>query len=966
MRSFLTLSLFLVYASAHAETWVLVNDLPGASPEVGQELAAAFTDRGQSVTPIRPTELLSPGFPTPARENLLILTDAGVLPLPFAKPLEAYLEGGGRLIALGGTLFRKPVQILDGKWTIREAYEEELAKIPLDYLLSDFSSGDLSLWNRTSNNPSHPSVSEVVVDPTRGHCLHRIIKDHDGWDTLYSPNLETPVAEDHRFTCFWAKGGPNTTRLLFEWEEQDGSRWMATVPLTAEWKRHVLPQKEFAFWESVPSRAGTELSLSRAKRFSCGLALSHTPGLAGDHEFWITDIGTCRARDRLDIGWEVNFRPREMLFPSYHAYPCADVGEIRVSPKQALVPTPAATEARLPSSVEALHPRPLSSGYGKERTHRWIPLLEALSPQGDYRGAIAALRFTPNLERMWAAFAIRDPLFYRQDSIRSFIVELAMRLREECFLWEGGTSKFTYFPDHIPSIGEETVASEAAREGLSVQWKVTETETGKVLWEDSGSPLYEHGDEQILDGIPFEKGKTYRARLTLLRADRALDRIEHDFHLWEPDPALDWVRIEKGDFLLEGKPWFPFGVNYMPSSGIAREEWEPFEHWLGPRGYDPEIVERDLARVADMGMNMVSVFLYHQSLSAGNLIDLLRLCERHGLRVNLSLRPGTPLDFEWEDIREMIEHSRLPSNRIVFAYDLAWEPFHYGYKERSRYTAEWNDWIHAKHGSLEAALRAWSHRVELAEGLLPVPQSREWFESGPWDVMLVDYAGFLNDLLHEKYSRARDLVRSVDPNHAVSFRMTVTGDPTYLGPTWIPYDFRGLGRAVDIWEPEGYGRIGGWDRVRPGRFTVDYARAVNPDLPVMWAEIGQSAWDMTTLSCPLANLERVAEYYRRFFRMVLESRSNGVVVWWYAGGFRTGERSDYGILNPDGTERPVTGVICEMGPLIKGQGPIPEPEVWIEVDPDSRPAGLPAMYRAVEGDYWRAIEQGKRVGLRLK
>ena len=48
--------------------------------------------------------------------------------------------------------------------------------------------------------------------------------------------------------------------------------------------------------------------------------------------------------------------------------------------------------------------------------------------------------------------------------------------------------------------------------------------------------------------------------------------------------------------------------------------------------------------------------------------------------------------------------------------------------------------------------------------------------------------------------------------------------------------------------------------------------------------------------------------------MMIESGADGVFFWWYPGGFRLGENSDFGIINPDGTDRPVTKVIRTEGP----------------------------------------------------
>jgi hypothetical protein len=981
------LLLFWINAGVFSKSiWILENDLPGAVQKTGIELQKAF-QRKQVAAELICAASLEQVLAAPSPESLLILTDCGVLPLKIAQPLEKYLDQGGRLLSLGGTLFRKPIGEIDGQWLTEEQYQERWVTIPLGYLIEDFQGEDLSQWSRSSNEPSHPSTHEIIQDPVHGACLHRLIRDMNGWDTLYAPPLAQPIPADQRFTCFWAKGGPKTDRMLIEWEEKDGSRWIAVVTLTTQWKRYVLTEKDFRFWESVPARANTTLNLQNTHRYNVGLAQTHTGGLWGDHEFWFTELGTCSAEGVTTLDWQVQFKPREMLFPAYHRYPCEDVARITLANKQGLLadlelngeimvptrnlgeqavpPTSMITVGGFAANVQALHPRPQNTGYGKNRTHRWIPLLEATSPTGDYRGAVAALRFTPQAEQMWAVFAMEEPRFYLDSNVQEVIVNLAQRMLETVFLWEGGTSRYTYYPDQFVNTTAQVVADEANRTGLQVEIRFTQPETGQLVWKEviparlAGSPI-------IADEVPLKTLGDYRVEVSLLRAGKVIDRLSHEVHLWSPDPNLPWVTTSKGEFRVSDQLWYPYGVNYMPSSGIAREEYEPFEQWLGARGYDPEVIERDLSRVAGMGMNMVSVFLYHQSNSIGNLVDLLRLCEKYHLRVNLSLRPGTPLDFEWAKVREMIIGNRLIGNRSLFAYDLAWEPHFEGSQDRSRYTREWNDWIQQKYGGNTQAFDAWKYQLTLVDGMIPVPQSREWYEKGPWDHYCLDYGDFLNALLHQYYKQARDLVRSVDPNHAVSFRMQHSGDPTYWGPTWIPYDFRGVARAVDIFEPEGYGRIGGWEQIKGGRFTVDYGRAVNPELPVFWAEAGLSCWDLATHSTPLRNLESVAEFYRLYHRMLLESHSNGVSWWWYPGGFRTGENSDYGIINPDGTDRPVTRVIRELGPQVVGQTGIPPPDTWIEIDMRTRPGGLAGVYASVTEQYWQAIEAGKKVGLKIK
>jgi len=67
--------------------------------------------------------------------------------------------------------------------------------------------------------------------------------------------------------------------------------------------------------------------------------------------------------------------------------------------------------------------------------------------------------------------------------------------------------------------------------------------------------------------------------------------------------------------------------------------------------------------------------------------------------------------------------------------------------------------------------------------------------------------------------------------------------------------------------------------------------------------------------------------------------------WWYPGGFRCGENSDFGIINPDGSDRPVTKVIRKLGPQLLNYAPANLIDHWITIDRDARAEGLTESMR---------------------
>ena len=118
--------------------------------------------------------------------------------------------------------------------------------------------------------------------------------------------------------------------------------------------------------------------------------------------------------------------------------------------------------------------------------------------------------------------------------------------------------------------------------------------------------------------------------------------------------------------------------------------------------------------------------------------------------------------------------------------------------------------------------------------------------------------------------------------------------------------------------------------------------------------------------CPPAKLapNRTLAVYRDFYRMMRISGVDGVFYWWYPGGLRVNEKSDYGIINPDGTDRPVTRVIREEAGAFFAASKPPAADVWLAVERDRDARGLNGMYEAVKDRYWKALEAGHAPGLR--
>ncbi|MEN6371912.1 MAG: hypothetical protein ABFD64_07845, partial [Armatimonadota bacterium] len=565
-------------------------------------------------------------------------------------------------------------------------------------------------------------------------------------------------------------------------------------------------------------------------------------------------------------------------------------------------------------------------------------------------------------------FGIGDKEWYRSPSVIKCIGSIAKRMNDRAFILDGGTDHYTYFEGQSIKAGARVAnLSKESLSGLEARVAVSDPSGKKVYkfnWEIFTGPGEIRTVEKSFKPVKWSKDG-FSVTTELVSNGEVIDRTVHTANVWVPKKVKHFITIKDGEFMLDGKTWRAHGINYMPSSCIAAESWDYYEYWLSKQSYDPQVIQRDLMHIKDIGFNSISIGCYDNSSDTQNLADVLRRADMLGLKANVALRPGMPLNFEWKKIKGIITDNRLIENDTVFAYDIAWEPRFEGHDYRTRWDSDWEKWVIERYGSIENAERDWGFPIPRNKnGKVTNPFAEQINKDGEWRRMVAAYRRFLDFLLYKQYDGVKRLIRAIDRNHYVSFRMAESANPTYWANGEIPYDFPYLSAAVDILEPEGYGRRGDWQNVKPAMFETAYARWAAPDKPMIWAEYGVSSWSNSQMENTAGSLERVAEDYRNFYRMIIESEANGVFFWWYPGGFRCGENSDHGMLDPDGSERPVTKVIRELGPkfmAIKGHK---RANYWIEFDRDKNPRGVPAVYDTAKSEYWNAIDNGKTPGLK--
>jgi hypothetical protein len=360
-----------------------------------------------------------------------------------------------------------------------------------------------------------------------------------------------------------------------------------------------------------------------------------------------------------------------------------------------------------------------------------------------------------------------------------------------------------------------------------------------------------------------------------------------------------------------------------------------------------------------LGINLVSIQapdLPHYR----NLLDFARRCRAHGIFVNLYCGLASPLAFRERELREYLATARLADNPAIMAYDTIWEPGNYVFAgdRRGDWDVAWREWIVEQYGSMEAAESDWGVTARRdPQGRVISPPDEQFREDGPWRTLMAAYRRFMDDLTSRKWNRAHRQLRELDPNHLVSFRQGNT----------LPHDFAftGTPKHIDFICPEGYAIPPGEDGYNAAGFITKYVHFTTNGKPIVWAEFGQSVWDPQAMRPSPARIQEVSRYHELFYRMVLESGANGTIPWWWPGGYRVGENSDFGIMHPDGTPRPAARLIDTYRSRLQTDRSWPAATAWFEMDRDAHAGGYwHTCFHDGRDAYRQAIAAGKQLGIR--
>ena len=927
-----------------------------------------------------------------AATDLVLMVGADTVKSTTMKALENYLKKDGRVLFLGGPAFETVLYELDGDWLDRSDYAHELLEMVDEddrELLLNFS--DPAFVKKHSRSTSHAGNAYEAVcddfdlnDGSDAQLYHYVDK-MENWDMLHYSGLNIKGKGYNAIGFYAMPDNSATDGFVFEIKDKNGARWYANVTFTSnDWSYYMLMPSDFTWWQDGAKPDGDVPNFDNITSVQIGFANSFRGLAVGSYAYYCSDVYLF-ACDRT-LPSTADKLTLEGVSPMHEVYPITNAANLLTCENQVFLTE---RDYVIPTELFSCHPGRTGTGYAKGATNRFIPLIRVTDEKGLHSGYAAWMYLLAGTTTkngafegaMIGTFSASSADFYNVNGI-SAVVETAQAMLGKAFLVDGGTTEHIYVTVDTESI---TAGTTYAAYGDVVPLAKVELYQGETLLStvqsDTTAPKSAKNDLKTLSTTyALSGGKPDRAVVTLSVNGKVVDTLVQEISYWEakPESERSYVYMEDGYFKKDGKIITMYGVNYMPSYDASEADGALFEHYISDAAYDPEVIMYDLQHIKDIGMNAVSIFCYYEYVKdCNNILDLVNKCEEMGLYVDLSIRPyAYPLrsNYSYDQVKTLIQRLHFHENETIVAYDIAWEPrIGDNYEEngmyigRQRWEDEWLQWIKDNYGSVKAAETAWGcTTAKCGNGAPKITNEIIDDTSKRYAKLMAAYYAFIDEVVAAEMQVFMPEMQALAPNQLISFRMSMSGSTMRNGgyvPSLMCFDFQSLASTMAFMEPEGYA-LGLSDEVDLQiMFANAYARYVKPDAPVVWKEFGRHVWtgmENGNFDPSDALLQTQADYYRYALDYCLTSYSSGMFCWYYAGGFRIGENSDYGILNPDGSDRPVTKLLREYAPKFINQGERGE-VVEIAIERDDYVGGLFGMFDAVKSKLAAAYKAGKAV-----
>ncbi|MFZ2539244.1 MAG: hypothetical protein WAX04_10135 [Oscillospiraceae bacterium] len=916
---------------------------------------------------------------------IIIIADALNCPAYMPNLIKYYLSIGGKVVTLGGPPFKNEFYSLNN---VEVDYRELARRLSIGefdkkVILAFNSPTDLEGFEKNTYNPDSKKYEgsaylSIAKDGVTSEKCMRYYTDNFSINESFEKHIR--ITNGHNVIGFWAKAFENTRTISIELIDKNGDMFKTRITPSANFKYFMLSKKDFVF---TGNRNGvlyddnnrpTCVNFAKVEKIQFGHALSHSYSIAGEHCFFIDELASGCISVLND-----EFISIDGLCPEYKFYPVTNAVSVKSYSKQAIISD---TSFPVPTDIFSLSPRAQATGIDKARRFRFIPLIEAYDEKEIRCGYLAYMLLNYSYGERCSSqdgssilvFTTRSDEFYLNGG-EDAVVEAIIYMLSPVLLLEGGCDEYIHLDDcENATFGAVILArTDADTDGYKVKIQINNVANIYSINELSTIKLQHNYDFKRVsfNQLPCDCSIV----VSLLYNDVVCDILKSNLciHRLKQPEQRAFAHIEKGtnEVYIGDIPVRFFGINYMPSANTGMETWDEFEHYVSAFAYDPDIIEADLKRISDIGINSLSIFMhYSPCIDSNNILHLVNLCAQYGLYVNLSLRPSAdPFHFNEEQVREMIKKYQFDKNDTIVGYDIAWERYVGTYNEcygnfdgRKTFDKGFGEFILNRYESYENAQRLFQCDLPRNSKGQVIGLSDDMLRQDGTHTLLVSaYRCYIDSVVAYTHNKACDFIKSVDPNHMISARSGDASTIPLVDAGIYGYDYKALSLSLDFMSPESYALTDNYKNMRQGVFTNIYSRYANPDNVVQWMEFGKSVWIGSNFSDNSKSFEFQATYFKKFFDMLILGHTSGLYAWWWAGGYRVGENSDFGIISPDGSDRPVTKVFREYSKKFLYADRLASPSYQIHIDRDKHSDGLMSMYNSIEDELFDALSRGETV-----
>jgi hypothetical protein len=880
--------------------------------------------------------------------HVLVVPQVRDLPVWYWPVLTNHVAQGGRVLFWGTDPFEARYEAGRDGYLTGSRFAQLLAGSAV--FVPDLSS--VQTWRLRSEAGTKGGSMRVDLEaPVSWPVVVVDVTNFVSWDALVREDLAPGlIPKENASLAVFLRGDERLTRLVIECEEQDGAHWSFVAPVTPSWALVTAHEREFVYDWGGAARggAGDHLRLANLRRISVGLSMHLAPQLPGPHQFGVSDV---RILEDPRFPDEVASWPDlPLLSPPYRRHDL--VGRRLEWVEQ---------RGRLEVPRDRLQsPLPRPSGWGGEAglPYRWIPLARARSGTGDLLGWPLSAHVeagADGLARAWAWLGM-DPTGKTLAQQAALLQAGVARLRAGWFLLQAGVPRLEFEAGQqfnvsarvLRASGQEHLPVRVAAELIEENGDATRRVSVTVPEEARGRPL-----DLNLGGVPPRtlKERDLRIRVSLWDAEDKvrLDMLEQPIRLRPPgapsDP-LEWLSVTGSGFTQGRRPLHLFGINYWPLSAVGRGPTDPSTHWLDVGEFDLTLIRRDLDRLQEAGINSVAI-QYLEERQAPQLRAFVNELRMRNMWVHLFVNHLSPLQQDLEAARRLIEAADLAHQPTVFALDLAWEPHLGPEAERRRLDPAWRAWLREQYGSYDHAETLlgrplWRHAGEVTGP----PDAELATDEGEHRVAVAAYRRFVDDWISRRYGEVRRFLAGLGCRQLLTVRCGFGGSGNRWADPLFPIDLASGAVHLDFLSPEAWGLYGDPRAIHQAGFLTAYARGVSGGKPVVWMEYGSSVGREPGL----VDLQRQATLYRDLHTLFIRSQAAGSFAWWFPGGWRVDERSDMGVVNADGSWRPVGDVLRGFNQRLRREQASPLPWRGREMSRSAHARGLSGLW-----DEWRAV-----------